>query len=283
MNILPEIQRHLVPLKTEEYAQLEKNILQYGCRDPLVLWNDTLIDGHNRYSICTEHDIKYDTVEMAFNDLDDALAWIEDNQLGRRNLTIEQFRRLIGRKYNRLKNKHGGDRGNQYTVANRQNDGLPTTAEAGGRGNQHMVVNRQNDGTAKISTAEKIAREHGGDRGNQYTVASSQNGNLAKTAEKIAAEHGVSKNTVIRAGALVAQIDRGIPELQDAVMQGKAKAKKAGGEGTEKDKGTEGTDRTLGPTWNALVESTGISKQTIRDWWKAFTAEMGYPSGGFTL
>lgn len=173
MKILPEIQNHLVPLKPEEYAQLEKNILEFGCRDPLVLWEGVLIDGHNRNSICTKHKLPYRIVNMEFDNLDAVLEWVEDNQLGRRNLTIEQFRLLIGRKYNRLKLKQGGDRGNQYTVAKGQNDPLPTTAEA------------------------------------------------------IATEHGVSEKTVKRAAAQAAQLDQGTPELQAAVMQGKAKLRDA--------------------------------------------------------
>lgn len=29
-----------------------------GCRDPLVLWNNTIIDGRHRYAICQKHGIK---------------------------------------------------------------------------------------------------------------------------------------------------------------------------------------------------------------------------------
>jgi len=47
---------------------------------------------------------------------------------------------------------------------------------------------------------ESEKRKHGGDR-----KSSAQNGHL-KTSEKIAKEHGVSKNTVRRAGALVANL-----------------------------------------------------------------------------
>lgn len=41
------------PLSPEELSSLEASIKQEGCRDPLVVWNNTIIDGHHRYSICT--------------------------------------------------------------------------------------------------------------------------------------------------------------------------------------------------------------------------------------
>ena len=46
---------------------LEENILQNGCRDSLVLWGDILVDGHNRYEICTKHNIPFSTIEKQFD------------------------------------------------------------------------------------------------------------------------------------------------------------------------------------------------------------------------
>jgi len=39
------------------YNLLAKNIIEDGCRDPLVTWNGMLLDGHNRYEICLKHSI----------------------------------------------------------------------------------------------------------------------------------------------------------------------------------------------------------------------------------
>jgi hypothetical protein len=68
---------------------LEKNILADGRREPLVVWNGILIDGHHRLSICLEHGLPFKTVEPQ-EELEDALdakIWIVKNQFGRRNLT----------------------------------------------------------------------------------------------------------------------------------------------------------------------------------------------------
>jgi hypothetical protein len=74
------------PLSAEERQQLEQNILAEGCRDPLVVWQGTLIDGHNRYEICTRNDLGFETVQMQFESRDDVKIWIIKNQFGRRNL-----------------------------------------------------------------------------------------------------------------------------------------------------------------------------------------------------
>ena len=38
---------HLIPPPTEDELQrLEQSIIDEGCRDPLVLWDDILLDGH---------------------------------------------------------------------------------------------------------------------------------------------------------------------------------------------------------------------------------------------
>jgi hypothetical protein len=66
----------------------KKNILRDGIQDPLKVWNGTLIDGHNRYTIAQKHNLSFSTVEMQFKSRDDAVIWIIKNQFGRRNLTI---------------------------------------------------------------------------------------------------------------------------------------------------------------------------------------------------
>ena len=81
-----EFRALISPLSLNEYQTLEENILTDGCRDSLVSWNGILIDGHNRYTICTKHDLKFSVVEKPFDSRNDVCIWIIQNQLGRRNL-----------------------------------------------------------------------------------------------------------------------------------------------------------------------------------------------------
>ena len=89
ITIDPEFKALIPPLLPEERKGLEESILKEGCRDALVVWkgHDILVDGHNRYEICTAHGKPFETVEMEFASRDDAMVWIIDNQFSRRNLT----------------------------------------------------------------------------------------------------------------------------------------------------------------------------------------------------
>jgi N6-adenosine-specific RNA methylase IME4 len=85
-----EFKALIPPLREEEREQLEANLVANGCRDPLVIWRGILIDGHNRHEICTRLKIKYRTVDIALATREHVLLWIDENQLGRRNLTDDQ-------------------------------------------------------------------------------------------------------------------------------------------------------------------------------------------------
>lgn len=87
MRIKREYKTLIPPLSPEEYQYLEENILKDGVREPLVVWGDILIDGHNRYEICQKHGITYKTVNKDFESDEEAERWIILNQFGRRNLT----------------------------------------------------------------------------------------------------------------------------------------------------------------------------------------------------
>ena len=45
-----------------------------------------LLDGHNRFAICTKHGLPYKTIDIQLPDRNAAKVWIIDNQLNRRNL-----------------------------------------------------------------------------------------------------------------------------------------------------------------------------------------------------
>jgi hypothetical protein len=89
MNIIinPLLKSAIPPLRAEELTGLEVNILRDGCRDPLVTWNGTLVDGHNRYEICIRHGLPFRTVEMDFESINHARVWMRNNQTGKRNAT----------------------------------------------------------------------------------------------------------------------------------------------------------------------------------------------------
>jgi len=122
--IIDEEFKSLLPaLDKETYARLEENLLLYGCRDAITLWNGIIIDGHNRYAICAENDIPFKTVDMEFGNRDEALIWIINTQVSRRNLTPIQMSHLRGLHYRTIKKIQGENLHNTMKSQNGTSDG----------------------------------------------------------------------------------------------------------------------------------------------------------------
>ena len=115
IKVLDELKAFIPPPITEEFKQLEKNILQHGCKDALVVWETTeqqldvnsastdpayvLVDGHNRFNICVKNDLPFSIQLMPFSSLTEVKDYMIDLQLGRRNLTPQQASYFRGLRY----------------------------------------------------------------------------------------------------------------------------------------------------------------------------------------
>ena len=133
-----EFQGLIPPLSDEELAQLEANLLADGCRDPLVVWQEEgiLLDGHHRREICRAHGLELSVATVSLPDREAAELWIEENQLGRRNLTddqraaiayrIQQRRSKIAR---RRRARKGRSAGGKCTPRQRNNRLSDTVAD----------------------------------------------------------------------------------------------------------------------------------------------------------
>ena len=166
LKIDPEFQSQIPPLTDDEFKQLEENILKEGkLLSPLIVWNNTLVDGHNRYAILQKHpEIYFSTMPLRFENREEAIAWICWNQLGRRNLTPEQKKFLIGKQYSVEHRKPGGNGNNQYTTATQeavqeelcQNDTIPPTATENSVRKQ--IAERNNVSESYVVRSEKFMR-----------------------------------------------------------------------------------------------------------------------------
>lgn len=109
IKINPEFEMLIPPLSDDEFEMLKNNILAEGeIYTPIFTWNEFIVDGHHRYKIICEHEnIKFRVVEKKFENKYEAISWICDNQLGRRNLTPENKKYLIGKRYEAEKEAHG--------------------------------------------------------------------------------------------------------------------------------------------------------------------------------
>lgn len=150
LQIDPEFKHLIRPLQRKEYLQLESNLLADGCLDPIITWNGYIVDGHNRYEICRRHNIPFRILEKNFDCREAVIAWICANQLGRRNISEETRKFLIGMQYEseKIVNSKRNARGlNQYS-----NDDHPDRTT--------LPDSVSTDLSEKHITAERIAQEN---------------------------------------------------------------------------------------------------------------------------
>ncbi len=156
----PEFEEKIPPLTKEEYEQLEANILADGVLSPLIVWQGLIIDGHNRYKILKNHpEISYEVHEMDFASRFEAIAWICKNQLGRRNLTPEQKRYLIGKQYEAEKAIHGGS---QFRDRDPETGQFTSSSQneysRSGERTVFQIANETNTSGSYVQRAEKYAQ-----------------------------------------------------------------------------------------------------------------------------
>ena len=151
-----EFQSKIPPLQFEEEQQLEQNIIAEGrLLNPIITWNGYILDGHTRYRILKKHGfIKFEVEEIQLANKYEALAWICKNQLGRRNLSPERKKFLLGKEYESTKLAVGGQPGNCNKV-NRcdQNDHIDSEKRTCER-----IAVEHGVGSATVRRAEKYSQ-----------------------------------------------------------------------------------------------------------------------------
>lgn len=143
LKINPMFRDKIPPLTEDEFQRLEENIVADGeVLEPLIVWNKTIVDGHNRWRIIQKHPgIPYHIKEMDFADEYAVLYWICLHQIGRRNVTDEQKTLILAEAYEARKLTKGGQEGNSNAEKRMDHSG-PFVSEDGG-------------------TFEKVAKEFG--------------------------------------------------------------------------------------------------------------------------
>ena len=207
LKIDPEFQGKIPPLTFEELNQLEANILRDGrIINPIIVWQGLIVDGHNRYTIAKKHpEIPFTVHEKEFASRYEAIIWICKNQLGRRNLTPEQKKYLIGKQYETEKQIRSF------------------------QGNQHTAVvsyeNRNSPQVEKDRTCHRIAEENG--VGRSYVIDAEKYAAGIDQIEEI--QPGMKESILTRktkaTAAEIASVARAPPEERPALVAAICKAK----------------------------------------------------------
>ena len=98
----PEFANLCPALKPGEKTGLEADLIAAGrARVALDVWGEILLDGHNRFEICTRLGLPFDVAQVpSLEAREQARNWIIDNQLNRRNLAPTEASYLRGKRYN---------------------------------------------------------------------------------------------------------------------------------------------------------------------------------------
>lgn len=155
LRINPQFERICPPLSAEEFAQLEANILKLGkITDPIQIWNSIILDGHQRYKIAQKHpEVSFTTCEIEFEDEYEAICWICNLQLGRRNINEINREYLIGKRYASAKMCQGGDRKSEMQKSRGQNGPLILNHPS-----RKKIAKENNISESKVKRSEVLAR-----------------------------------------------------------------------------------------------------------------------------
>ena len=199
-------------LTTTEYEALKRSIKEEGLRNPILVWNNTIIDGHHRYKICKELGIEPVFEEISFENEEEAYRWILKEQSSRRNQTDFAKRISIGRYYNSIKKSYGGDRkssGNTCHLKTSNEKSRCNTCTLKNQGVKVAPLSDTEKSSGNTCHLKKVA-----------TVATLSK----KTREVVAEKFGISPRTVTSCAKLAKQFDNIIPELQNRLLTGELRS-----------------------------------------------------------
>jgi hypothetical protein len=230
-----ELRLLIPPLSKEEYGQLEENIVKWGCLDPLKVWlvpdsdDVVLLDGHNRFAICSEHNVSYVTESIMLIDRAAAIDWMIANQLGRRNLSAEQVSYLRGKQYQQERQvvtNPDGVGGKSGKIVADQNDPQQSNFDEI-IGDQGGITMDRNDVQLQKSTASRLAKEHGVSEGTikrdaKYAEAVNAIANATSPEVRqqiLSGEFNLTQASTLKLAKMAEQNPAALPDILEAIRQ----------------------------------------------------------------
>lgn len=161
MKIKKEFKELIPRLTADEFSSLETNCLLHGIRESILVWDDTIIDGHNRYEIAQKHDLPFTIKTIDFENEEQAKIFIIDLQLSRRNITefvkieLAQTKKQILLEIGKEKQTEAGK---LYGEKHSQ-ELLSIIDKTSGHNTQKEIAKDLNISTGKLAQAEIIIKK----------------------------------------------------------------------------------------------------------------------------
>ena len=162
LTIDAELRSLIAPLTPQEFELLKSQIFEQGCLQPLCVWkaNDgqrILLDGHNRYQICTEYNLYYNTVNVRLASRQHAKLWILQHQAGRRNLSDDQ-RAVVWNEIREQRSKIASEEGAAKARAAKADSVKITESKRSKRDTRAEVAREANLSESKLRRAQKLKK-----------------------------------------------------------------------------------------------------------------------------
>lgn len=226
--VLDELKNLIPPLLETELLALRENLQKHGCKDPLKVWQTTnqtigitdnpednvyvLIDGHNRFQLCTELQIPFNIQIDNFESIIEVRNFMIDFQLSRRNITPQQASYLRGIRYNTEKkivtNNLFQSRENDAFLPNGQNVHLENPI-----GFEEQKVELKSDVLDTIlPNGQNVHLD---------------NSNKKTTAQELGEYFNVDEKTIRRDADFARGLDKLSPVLRKEILAGQVKVEKS--------------------------------------------------------
>ena len=162
LTIDAELRSLIAPLTPQEFELLKSQIAEQGCLQPLCIWkaNDgqrILLDGHNRYQICTEYNLRYNTVNVRLASRQHAKLWILQHQAGRRNLSDDQ-RAVVWNEIREQRSKIASEEGAAKARAAKADSVKITESKRSKRDTRAEVAREANLSESKLRRTQELKK-----------------------------------------------------------------------------------------------------------------------------
>lgn len=101
-----EFLRLTVPNTESQQAQLEKSLIEEGCKEPIYAWNNIIVDGHKRYAFCVFEQIDFEVRDLLYQSREDVISWVCKRRLSNLDPTTSVYKYLTGKWYKSIRPKY---------------------------------------------------------------------------------------------------------------------------------------------------------------------------------
>lgn len=143
LRIDKEFKLLTTPMGQIDYLILEEDIVDNGCREPIVVWEGIIVDGNKRYEICLRWDVPFEIKEINLKSRDDVIHYICKSELRKDDVSEERRKYLVGKLYY-----------SALSITGRKRNPCKLYADISKQGIKHTIANQY---SYCRSTVEKYA------------------------------------------------------------------------------------------------------------------------------